>query len=59
MTVTYLPTVCYHPTLAPKGRLLTTAAAVEALNDEWVDTPTKFPPAPEPTPTKKAKKEAA
>jgi hypothetical protein len=39
------PTYRYHPTLAPNGRKFTDQAELDALSDEWVDTPTKFPSA--------------
>ena len=38
------PTFRYHPTKAPHGRRFTDEAEFNALSEEWVDTPAKFPP---------------
>lgn len=40
------PTVMYHPVLAPTGQTFTDEAALNALDEDWVDTPTKFPSTP-------------
>ena len=40
------PTFRYHPVLAPDGQKFTDDAEFDALSEEWVDTPTKFPSSP-------------
>ena len=39
---THAPSFRYHPTEAPMGRLFATAAELDALGSEWVDTPAAF-----------------
>lgn len=39
---THAPSFRYHPTEAPMGQLFATAAELDALGPDWVDTPAAF-----------------